>query len=381
MRRPVDVQRKGARTHRELVLSVVESLGLRACFRQARKILIKPNLVTSKTSSEGVTVDLELLRGLVEVIKEDSEAEIVVGEAALINTEEVFRNLGVYGLEASGCRVENFEKGEWVQVRPPFSLLFKKMLVPKTACGSDLIINVSKMKTHELTGVTLGLKNFFGLLSQGARRYAHMNDINRGIVDIYSYFEKEGKVVSVIDGLTALSGKSGPIIGKPVDMDIVVASTSTILGDAAAARIMGADPSGIGHIRLASEVMGVDINGADINGAGLAGCASPEAGFDLPLLPEDRPFRVNVWLHHKFHKYPVQKDSGLCTTCRRCESICPKGIVTVEDGAFHYDSAECVHCLCCVEACNAGAISSRMKNEYLFRALKRGWKAIGARKN
>ena len=357
------------------MLSIVNGLGLKVYFRQARKVLIKPNLVTSKSSAEGVTVDLELIKSLVELLNEESKAEIVVGEAALVNTEDVFKDLGVYGLEAAGCRVENLEKGEWVEVRPPYSLLFEKLLVPRRAFESDLIIDMSKMKTHELTGVSLGLKNFFGLLSQGGRRYAHMNGVNKGIVDIYSYFEKEKKVISIIDGLIALSGRSGPIIGKPIEMDCVVASTNAVLADAAAARIMGADPAAIGHIRLASEVMGIDLSEA------ASDYGAPEADFDLPLLPDERPFRINLWVHHKFHKYPVQKDSSLCTSCTRCESICPKGIVTIENGNFDYKRDECVHCLCCVEACNTGAITSRMKNEYLFRALKRGWKTIKAYKD
>ncbi len=32
--------------------------------------------------------------------------------------------------------------------------------------------------------------------------------------------------------------------------------------------------------------------------------------------------------------------------------------------------------LCCVEACNTGATSSKIKNEHLFLALKQGWKII-----
>ncbi|MBI5344734.1 MAG: DUF362 domain-containing protein [Deltaproteobacteria bacterium] len=364
--------RKGLRTHRDLVLSVVEDLGLGVRFQSAKKILIKPNMVASKTSSEGVTVDLNLIGALVEVINEISEAEIVVGETALINTEEVFRNLNVYGLEEFGCSVENFEKGEWVQVQAPFALLFKKMLVPKTACESDLIINVSKMKTHELTGVTLGLKNFFGLLSGGGRRYAHTHDINRGIVDIYSYFGLKRNVISIIDGLIALSGRSGPIFGTPVDMDCLVSCEDTVRGDAAAALIMGAVPSRIEHIRLASEVMKVDIEGME-QSSGVK-----KVDFNLPLLSEERPFRINAWLHNKFYKHPVQKDSKLCTSCRRCESICPENIVRIEDSAFHYNSADCAHCLCCVEACNTGAITSKMKNEYLFLTMRQGWKAIKA---
>ncbi len=366
----VSIRRKGDGSYRDLMEKVARDLCLDELLDGARRVLIKPNFVTAKTSAEGVTVNLEVVGHLVEIINETCGAEVVVGETALIDTEEVFRSLGVYGLESYGCRVVNFESDEWVEVAPPAPLLLKRFLTPRTAVDSDVVINVSKMKTHELTGVTLGLKNFFGLLSAGGRRYAHKHDVNRAIVDVYSYYEGTRRMASIIEGLTALSGRSGPIIGTPVQADCLVSSTNTVAADAAGAAIMGAVPSQIEHIRLAAEFSGVDID-APSEARVLKG-----QDFELPLLSGDKPFRVNVWLHDKFHKYPIQKDSGLCTDCRRCESICPKGLVAINDRRFSFAASECIHCLCCVEACNSGAIGSKMKNEALFLALRQGWNAM-----
>ncbi len=367
----VKIQHKGAKTYGELVSCVVESLGFGPLLKDSKRILIKPNLVTAKTASEGVTTDVELIRHLVEAIRRISNAEIVVGESSLLDTEGVFKYLNVCALEEFGCRVENFDKGDWVEVRPPFSLLFKNFLIPKTAYESDVVINLAKMKTHELTGVTLGIKNFFGLLSGGGRKYAHICDINRGIIDVYSYFERNKTVVSIIDALVALSGRSGPIVGTPVKLDCLVAGTNTVLCDAAAVRIMGAEPVQIEHIRIAAEVLGVDIHGMQVDGD------ISRAEFELPLLAGREPFNAGVWLLRKvFYKYPVQKDPQLCTSCRRCESLCPRDLVTIENGTFGYASSDCVHCLCCVEACNTGAITYKIRNEFLFLLLRCCWRVL-----
>lgn len=367
------VQKKGSRSYEQLVSCVVESLGAEQLFKDSRRILIKPNLVTAKTACEGVTTDIDLIRHLVEAIHTISNAEIIVGESSLLDTDDVFKYLNVHALEKSGCRVENFDEGEWVEVQSPFSLLFKNFLIPRIASESDVVINLAKMKTHELTGVTLGIKNFFGLLSAGGRRYAHICDIDRGIVDVYSYFECNKTVLSIIDGLIALSGRSGPIVGMPVKTDCVVAGTNTILCDAAAVRIMGAEPRHIEHMKIAADILNIDINEIPEGG----GVSKME--FELPPMAGGETFKVSEWLtRKKFYKYPVQKDSQLCTSCRRCERLCPRNIVTIENSTFGYTSSDCVHCLCCVEACDTGAITYEIRNESLFLLLRSFWKILKA---
>ena len=360
------IPKKGTKTYSELISCVIESLGLERVFKESKKVLIKPNFVTTKSSSEGVTTDINLVKHLVEAINAISNADIVVGESALLDTEETFKYLNVYEIGKAGCKIENFNKSEWVQVSSPFALLFKNLLIPKTAYQSDLIISVGKMKTHELTGVTLSIKNFMGLLSKGTRRYAHTHDINKGIVDIYSYFEKNKKVVAIIDGLVGLAGKTGPIIGVPVKTDCLVADTNAVRCDAAAVQLMGTDASQIKHIKLASEVLGVDIQHSRTT--------TDIVNFDVPLTPAIKWFGINTWLlENIFYKYPIQKDSQKCVSCKRCERICPKHLVSVRENRFSYDSSECVHCLCCVEACNTGSLACKISNGWLYLFLRKVW--------
>lgn len=58
--------------------------------------------------------------------------------------------------------------------------------------------------------------------------------------------------LTVIDGFYALEGP-GPIQGKPVKMDLIVAGLDPVATDATACRIMGIDPYQVYHIRRAYE--------------------------------------------------------------------------------------------------------------------------------
>jgi uncharacterized protein (DUF362 family)/NAD-dependent dihydropyrimidine dehydrogenase PreA subunit len=375
------LQKKEDKSYGDIVHSIIARLELARLLADAKRILIKPNFVTAKSSHDGVTTSIDLIREIVKAVKEISTAEIVVGESSLLDTAAVFKYLNVYDLEKTGCRVENFDKGEWIDIEPPFSLLFNRILIPRLAHESDFIINVSKMKTHALTGVTLGIKNFFGLLSASGRRYAHLKDINKGIVDVYSYFEANKKMVSIIDALVALSGKSGPVAGYPVKPDYLIAGTSTILCDAAATIIMGAVPDEIPHLKMSAELFHIDLTKSLIDGKDFADSTKL---FEMPLMVKSAyPKWADIaqFLQTRlFYKYPVQKESQLCISCGRCGRICPKGIVSVNDRAFTYDRSECVHCLSCVEACNTDAITYKIKNKALFFLLRLCWRSLGAAK-
>jgi uncharacterized protein (DUF362 family)/NAD-dependent dihydropyrimidine dehydrogenase PreA subunit len=371
------LQKKNDDSYGDIVHSIIARIELAKLLAGSKKILIKPNFVTAKSSQDGVTTSIDLVREIVMAVKKISTAEIIVGESSLLDTAAVFKYLKVYDLEKAGCRVENFDQGEWVDVKTPFSLLFNRILIPRIAYESDVIITVSKMKTHALTGVTLGIKNFFGLLSASGRRYAHLKDINKGIVDVYSYFEANKKVVSIIDALVALSGKSGPVAGYPVKPDYLIAGTNTVLCDAAATRIMGTIPDEIPHLKMSAELFHIDLNQSLINKKNFAG--STEL-FEMPLMARSAYPRwadIAQFLQTRFfYKYPVQKNSQLCVSCGRCERICPKGIVRVNERAFTYRRSECVHCLSCVEACNTAAITDQIKNKLLFLIMRFCWKSF-----
>lgn len=111
------------------------------------------------------------------------------------------------------------------------------------------IISAAKLKTHSETGVTLGMKNMFGLLPDKFKAKYHTRGINRVVVDINTVFRL---ALTVIDDFIAMEDR-GPVHGIPVQMDTILAGTDPVATDSTAARIMGFNPHNIAHIRMAHE--------------------------------------------------------------------------------------------------------------------------------
>lgn len=163
------------------------------------KILIKPNFVNDSPAESGVTTDPRILCSLVEILQCEGFDDICIGESSIENTKEVLRALGIARLETLGAKVIDFdgERDGWVVVESPLCLALKRFRIARAARDCDLIIRVAKMKTHCDAGVTLSIKNLLGTISPADRQAAHLTDINRAIVDVYSYFHQRKKVISL----------------------------------------------------------------------------------------------------------------------------------------------------------------------------------------
>ncbi|MCP8321444.1 MAG: DUF362 domain-containing protein, partial [archaeon] len=97
---------------------------------------------------------------------------------------------------------------------------------------------------------TLGMKNMFGLIPDKFKlKYHFMHSVDKVIVDVNTVIKP---VLTIIDGFIAMEGQ-GPIDGKPVKMDLIIAGKDVVATDAVASRVMGFDPRLIYHIRRASE--------------------------------------------------------------------------------------------------------------------------------
>jgi uncharacterized protein (DUF362 family) len=135
-----------------------------------------------------------------------------------------------------------------VKLTIPNGEALKSITVPRLVTESA-IISAAKLKTHSSTGVTLGMKNMFGLLPDKNKGKYHLKGISKVIVDINTVLKP---TLTVVDGFVGMEG-SGPVDGEPVQMNLIIAGTDTVATDATACRVMGIDPHEIKHIRKAHE--------------------------------------------------------------------------------------------------------------------------------
>jgi uncharacterized protein (DUF362 family) len=153
---------------------------------------------------------------------------------------------------------------EKIELDVPGGRELKKIKVAKVATESA-IISAAKLKTHINTKVTLGLKNMFGMLTTKFKGQYHMRGMDKVIHDINKTLPPQ---VTVIDGFIAMEGR-GPVHGKPVKMDTIVASVDPVAADAVACRVMGFEPTEIDHIRWSHESGIGNMEDIDVVGDGV----------------------------------------------------------------------------------------------------------------
>lgn len=128
--------------------------------------------------------------------------------------------------------------------------------LPRTILEADFIVSMPKIKTHHWSGVTLSMKNMFGVVP-GAKygwpkNILHWKGIEQCIVDICATFPIH---FVIADGIVAMEG-NGPLAGSPRHLDKLVLADDPVAADATCARLMGFIPERIPHITAAADFLG-----------------------------------------------------------------------------------------------------------------------------
>lgn len=235
----------------ESVYKALDLIQYKDAFNDWDRVLIKVNFITTKDWSTGATTDPIIVEALVNRLRNiGKEVIIVESDAQTTNADKAWV---ASGMEEMGKRLDvpflNMRHvDEKVELDIKGSRVLKKIKVAKIATESA-IVSAAKLKTHMSTNVTLGMKNMFGMLTTKFKGRYHLRGMDKVVHDIAVTLPPQ---LTVIDGFVAMEGK-GPVHGKPVQMDAVIASTDVVAADATASRIMGFNPERIDHIRWADE--------------------------------------------------------------------------------------------------------------------------------
>ena len=120
--------------------------------------------------------------------------------------------------------------------------------VARPVVEADVLISMPKMKTHHWMGVTLCLKNLFGILPGvyygWPKNLLHFRGIDNSILDLAGTIKVH---YNIIDGVIGMEG-DGPIMGKAKPVGVLVLSPFSLAADATAARLMGFDPRKIPYL-------------------------------------------------------------------------------------------------------------------------------------
>jgi hypothetical protein len=103
---------------------------------------------------------------------------------------------------------------------------------------ADVIISVPKLKTHDQTEMTCAIKKLKGLLTDKGKKAMHHEGLFEGVIDLLSAVRPR---LAVVDAVVCQEGL-GPVFGRPVEMNLILAGRDLVAVDATCARLIGYRP-------------------------------------------------------------------------------------------------------------------------------------------
>jgi uncharacterized protein (DUF362 family) len=132
----------------------------------------------------------------------------------------------------------------------------KELFLPKTVLGVDFLVSMPKLKTHHWAGVTLSLKNMFGIVPGSCygwpKNVLHWAGIDSSILDINAAARPD---FAIVDGILGMEG-NGPIQGTPKPSGVVVLGDDPVAVDATCCRVMGLRPEKVKYLDAAGTMLG-----------------------------------------------------------------------------------------------------------------------------
>ena len=259
--RPVSrvVIRSVASYEQDLLALIYETLCEFDLPLRGKKVLLKPNLVgpdplgVTNTHPAVIAASRESLLRL-------GAAQVLIGEGPALDrdTEAILESIGLrhYAGPLAGVFVDlNVDDVEKVLLKTTASRL-RELYLPKTVLDADFVISMPKLKTHHWAGVTLSLKNMFGIVPGSCygwpKNVLHWAGIDSAILDINAAVRPD---FAIVDGIVGMEG-NGPIQGEPKNSGVLILGDDPVAVDATCCRVMGLLPEKVRYLTQAGILLG-----------------------------------------------------------------------------------------------------------------------------
>ncbi|MFW6140761.1 MAG: DUF362 domain-containing protein [Acidobacteriota bacterium] len=211
-------------------------------------VLIKPNIGWDRTPQQAACTNPEVVKSLVELTLEAGAKQVIVMDNSINQArksyarsgiEEAAKEAGAKVILPNPRRIKKVAiKGEWLKEWEIFTHFIEV----------DKLINVPIAKTHSLSRLTMGMKNWLGAIA-GNRNQLHQK-LDNAMVDLAAFFKP---CLTVLDAYRILV-RNGPQGGRLSDTKLfkkVVAGIDPVAVDALGATFFDMAPQELPYIQLA----------------------------------------------------------------------------------------------------------------------------------
>ncbi len=317
------------------------------------RVLVKPNLLTGKSPARAVTTHPEFLSALIELLK-DYSCIVHLGDSPGYESLERVLRIGQYSsmLERLGVRVTPFTR-EIVKKTEGVSP-YHEFLFGEDPEHYDHVINVPKLKTHGMMGMTLAVKNTYGFIRGFAKGRWHLRagtDKSLFAAILIDIHRIAAPSVNILDGILGMSG-DGPSNGTPVGLGLAAISRNAFCLDDFIERQLC--PDAFHPITDCARTNGLLEPYKVID----YGIPSIPALFPMPhscATDWNIPSPIKRVLRNIVVRKPKTVKRN-CQLCGICAKVCPTGAIELRKETVHFNYSVCIRCYCCQEMCPHDAI-------------------------
>jgi uncharacterized protein (DUF362 family)/Pyruvate/2-oxoacid:ferredoxin oxidoreductase delta subunit len=341
--------------------------GIKSYVKPGDRVLLKINLLTGDVPEKAVTTHPAIIRAMIHQVKAAGGIPQVgdcSGYEGASSPKRYFNACRTSGV-MQVCEEEKVDilhlSAESVDVKNPSGRIFKSFVLSKQVLEADVLISMPKLKTHELTLFTGGVKNIFGCITglNKARMHLRAQDpetFSQMLVDLLGLVQPE---LTVMDAVVGMEG-NGPSNGTPKQINAILASIDPVALDAVACNTVGIDVFMVPSTRLADEQgLGVgDLSRIRVLGENLKDMQIQD--FKLPSGTASF-FRARGLMRY-LRSLLVAKPrlvAERCEKCLICMEHCPSGAISKKGEYPSFDYKKCIRCYCCQELCPGNAIELR----------------------
>lgn len=329
--------------------------GISAFVKPGQKVLLKPNMLSHHHPDKAITTHPAFLEAVIELVK-TAEGFPLVGDSPIGSArhiEEYWKATGFYEVcQKQGVGLVAFEKSG-VQKKP---LNGRYYHLAKPVLDADVIINLPKLKTHNLTLLTCAVKNMYGTVPGLNKSMYHREapmpmDFSKLLLDIYTLAKPH---LNIVDAVIGMDG-NGPSAGDPKHLGLIMTGRDGVAIDCLAARLLGVDPMKVPTNLLARKFNLGETHLENIEKLGDA----IEVRKDFKWPPTWAYSLIPSFLAtHAAKLFWIRPaiDPAKCVNCGACVESCPTSAVSSAEPIPVFNYKLCINCLCCQEICPQHAV-------------------------
>jgi uncharacterized protein (DUF362 family) len=213
--------------------AIAELGGMRRFIARGDVVVVKPNIGWDRSPEQAANTNPLLVAEIVRLCQDAGARRVIVTDMSCNDPRVCFERSGIAAAaKAVGADVILPDERHFREVNLGGDVL-TTWPVLEPFLTADKVINLAIAKHHSLTGCTLGMKNFYGIIG-GQRSRLHQR-IHDSLVDLTAFVRP---TLTVIDAYRVLM-RGGPTGGSLADVEVkktLIAGTDPVAIDAYAAK-------------------------------------------------------------------------------------------------------------------------------------------------